>query len=141
MTKTAHRITIDASTKAVFDAITTLEGLKGWYATEVKGQPGKDGEFTLSFTKHEGPFRWTVTDFTPESEVHWQCNEGPGRAVGTKASFRLSSKGGDRTAVDLVHDGFEDTDEKIAICNTLWGGLMTHLKRYAETERPEPFFQ
>lgn len=141
MTKTTHQIAINASTKAVFDAITTVEGLKGWYAKDVKGLPGKGGEFTLSFTRHEGPFHWTVANVATDTEIHWQCKEGPGRAAGTKASFRVSGGGNDKTVIDFEHDGFEDTDEKITICNTLWGGLMTHLKKYAETDKPDPFFQ
>lgn len=141
MTKTAHKITINAPSKEVFNAITTVEGLKGWFSKEVKGQPDKGGEFTLSFTHHEGPFRWKVTEMTPHSEVGWQCKEGPGRSIGTKAIFRLSNRGDDKTIVDFEHDGFEDTDEKITTCNTLWGGIMSHLKKYVESEQPQPAFE
>lgn len=141
MNKTTHKITVDASNKEVFQAITTAEGLKGWFTKEVTGDPGKDnGEFTLSFSRHEGPFSWKVASMKPDSEVRWECTTGPGRSKGTKASFRLSQKGEGKTVVDFEHDGFEDTDEKIQTCNTLWGGLMTHLKSYTEKHQPEPAF-
>ena len=142
MNKTTHKITVDAPTKEVFKAITTAEGLRGWFTKEVTGDPGKDNsEFTLSFSKHEGPVSWKLTATKPDSEVRWECTTGPGRLKGTKAIFRLSQKGEGKTVVDLEHDGFDDTDEKIKTCNTLWGGLMFHLKEYAEKHQPEPAFK
>ncbi len=141
MTKSAHKATVEAPSNEVFKAITTAEGLKGWYTKEVKGDPSKEnGEFTLSFTKHEGPFSWKVVTLKPETEVSWQCTAGPGQSKGTKAIFRLAQKGEGKTAIELEHDGFEDTDEKIKTCNTLWGGLLIHLKEYAEKHQPEPAF-
>lgn len=142
MKKSEHKATVEAPTKEVFKAITTTEGLKGWYTKKVKGDPGKvNGEFTLSFTKHEGPFSWKVTSIKPDSEISWECTAGPGRAKGTTAVFRLAQKGEGKTAVDLEHDGFEDTDEKVKTCNTLWGDLLMHLKEYTEEHQPEPAFK
>ncbi len=142
MKKSEHKATVEAPASEVFKAITTAEGLKGWYTKEVKGDPGKtNGEFTLSFPKHEGPFSWKVTSLKPESEIAWECTAGPGQAKGTKAVFRLAPKGEGKTTVELQHEGFEDTDEKIKTCNTLWGGLLFHLKEYAEKHQPEPAFK
>ncbi len=141
MTYTAHKITVHAPQQDVFEAITTAEGLKSWYAKDLKGEPGDKGKFTLSFPKHEGPFEWKVAEFKPSSLVRWQCESGPGQSKGTSATFRLSSKGADSTVVELQHEGFEETDEKLSTCNTLWGDLLSHLKRYAESEQPEPAFR
>ncbi len=142
MQKTAHKATVEAPAEEVFKAITTADGLKGWYTKEVKGDPSEeDGEFTLSFSRHEGPFSWKVATLKPQTEVRWECTAGPGQSKGTKAIFRLSNKGEEKTVVDLEHDGFEDTDEKIKTCNTLWGGLLTSLKHYAESHQPEPAFK
>lgn len=45
-----------------------------------------------------------------------------------------------RTQVDLDHDGFGESDPALAMCNTLWGTLLGHLKDYAETATPSPAF-
>lgn len=141
MAHTTHKTTVNASQQDVFEAITTVEGLKSWYAEDVNGEPGKNGTFTLSFPKHEGPFQWKVTEFKPGSLVRWICESGPGQSKGTEALFKLSSNGAERTVVDFQHEGFEDTDAKLSTCNTLWGNLIFHLKKYAETDQPGPAFK
>ena len=141
MASTEHRITIDASKDQVFEAITTADGLKGWYSPDVAGKSDKGGEVTLSFTEKEGPFRWRVTEAERGSLVRWECLAGPGKSAGTVATFKLSSVGADRTIVNLDHKGFEESDEKLKTCNTLWGALMGHLKAFVETKQPKPAFQ
>jgi uncharacterized protein YndB with AHSA1/START domain len=138
MTTSSHKVTIDASKDKIFKAITTEQGLKGWYSPKVEGKTDKGGEVTLSFSEHEGPFRWKVAEAKPDSLVCWECVAGPGQATGTVATFRLSDKTDGRTVVELDHEGFKESDEKLKTCNTLWGGLIIHLKKYVETKKTEP---
>lgn len=132
-----HAITIDAPRSKVYDAITTTDGLEGWYAQHVEGTPQAGGELTFSFDKHEGPFTWKVTKADQDS-VRWECVAGPGDAAGTVATFRLADRPDGRTAVDFDHEGFAETGEKLRVCNTLWGGLLTHLRQYVETADRAP---
>ncbi len=141
MAHSEHRITIDESKDAVFEAITTADGLKGWYSPDVSGKSSKGDEVTLSFTQKEGPFRWKVTEADQGSLVRWECLAGPGRSTGTVATFRLSESGSNRTVVELDHDGFQESDAKLKTCNALWAALMDHLKQFVETKHPEPAFQ
>ena len=138
MPTVSQAITIDAPKLAVYKALTTTDGLLGWYSDQVEGNPDKGGEFTLSFTKHEGPFRWKVTAAEPGALVQWTCVAGPGQSTGTVVTFRLSETGKGRTAVELDHEGFEDTDQKLKVCNTLWGGLVLHLRKYVESHDLAP---
>ena len=46
-----------------------------------------------------------------------------------------------RTQVDLDNDGFTETDQAPATCNTLWDILLGHLKNYAETAVTSPAFE
>jgi uncharacterized protein YndB with AHSA1/START domain len=62
----------------------------------------------------------------------------PGAASGSTVTFRLSATTDGRTQVELDHEGFEDSDEVVKTCNTLWGILMGHLKAYAETSTRFP---
>jgi uncharacterized protein YndB with AHSA1/START domain len=138
MESIAHRVTIKASRHAVFTAISTIEGLKGWYAKDVKGKSEKDGELTFAFPEHDCSFRWKLTELEPDSLVRWHCEAGPGQAKGTDATFRLSEKAADKTVVEFDHEGFRESDDKLKTCNTLWGSLMLRLKNYAETKQPQP---
>ena len=141
MAKTEHRINIAAPQNEVFQAITTADGLKGWYSPDVAGKSDKGGEVTLSFTEKEGPFRWKVTEADKGSLVRWECLAGPGQSAGTIATFRLASNNSGGTTVELDHEGFHESDAKLKTCNTLWGALMHHLKGFVETKQAKPAFQ
>jgi uncharacterized protein YndB with AHSA1/START domain len=136
----SHRITIDAPKEDVLKAITTKDGLRGWYTATVEGDAGYAQEIKLHFKSKEGPFQWKVQITKPGSTVRWECLQGPGSSVGTVAVFQLEDKGDGRTTVDLDHEGVEESDEKLKVCNTMWGSLMLHLKKYVETKRSEPAF-
>ena len=140
MTKTSHEIRIQAPLDRVFRAVSTAEGLKGWYTPDLEGEVGADQEFVLRFASRE-PFRWKVAQLQPNSFARWECLEGPGAAPGTMVTFRVSDAGDGRTEVKCDHEGWPESHEALATCNTLWGILMHHLKNYAETEKPEPAFR
>jgi uncharacterized protein YndB with AHSA1/START domain len=138
MSKISHKITIDAPADRVFKALSTAEGLKGWYTADLEGKVGQGKEAIFKFTGQE-PFRWKFAELAPNS-VRWECIEGPGAAAGTAVTFRLSDKGKGRTTLEFDHDDWPDSDGAFATCNTLWGILMGHLKNYAEAGRANPAF-
>jgi uncharacterized protein YndB with AHSA1/START domain len=139
MAKTSHKISIKAPTDQIFKALSTTEGLKGWYTPNVEGKVGEGKEATFKFTG-EKPFRWKFAELAPGSRVRWECLEGPGAAGGTVVTFRLSDRGDGRTAVECDHDNWPDGDGAFTSCNTLWGILMGQLKTYAETGMAHPAF-
>jgi uncharacterized protein YndB with AHSA1/START domain len=139
MAKISHKITIQASPDRVFKALSTAEGLKGWYTPQLEGRVGEGKEGVFKFTGHPS-FRWRFAEFTPDSRVRWECVEGPGPAAGTTVTFRLRDTGDGRTSVECDHDGWPESDPGFTTCNTLWGILMGHLKNYAETAKAAPAF-
>ena len=136
----SHRILINAPKGEVFNAITTEEGLQGWYTPTTEGGAGHGEQIKLHFKSKEGPFHWKIQVTKPGSDVRWECLEGPGNAAGTTAKFHLVEKGLGSTFVDLDHDGQDESDDKLRVCNTMWGVLMFHLKNFTETKRSEPAF-
>ena len=138
--KSQHRITIDASKPEVLKAITTEQGLRGWYTPHTDGEPANSSTVKLHFKTKEGPFEWKVTEDGSASTVHWECLAGPGSAAGSFVTFHLSTRHDHKTVVDLDHEGFDSSDEKLRVCNTMWGTLMHHLKQYVETKHVVPAF-
>jgi uncharacterized protein YndB with AHSA1/START domain len=138
--KISHKIRIKAPRENVFKALSTAQGLKGWYTPHLQGDIAEGREAVFSFTGRE-PFRWRFTEMSPQSQVRWECVEGPGAAGGTTVTFRVSNTDGGRTVVECEHEGWSDSDEAFTICNTLWGILMGHLMDYAETAKPDPAFK
>jgi uncharacterized protein YndB with AHSA1/START domain len=136
----SHRILINAPKEEVFEAITTEQGLQGWYTPNTEGDAGHGEKIKLHFKTKDGPFHWDIEITKPGSVVRWECLKGPGSAAGTTATFSLDDKGAGKTSVDLDHEGLDEEDDKLKVCNTMWGVLMLHLKKYAETKKPEPAF-
>ena len=139
MAKTSHKITINAPKSRVFDALSTKDGLKGWYTPQVEGEVGEGETVVLGF-KDEVPFHWRFVEVASPTQIKWECVEGPGAAAGTRVDFRLSDRDG-RTTVECDHEGFGETDKALRSCNTLWGILMGRLRDYAETAKSAPAFQ
>jgi uncharacterized protein YndB with AHSA1/START domain len=131
-------VTIAAPPERVFDAITTLEGLRGWWCENTTGADGQGGEFTLRwssggdvtirFDRLERPHRieWLCTgqhdvNFTPPDE--W---------VGTRMVFGLRADG-DGTVVDFTHYGLAEL-ECAEMCRRGWEFYLSKsLPAFAET--------
>jgi uncharacterized protein YndB with AHSA1/START domain len=135
-----HRITVNAPQADVFRAITTQAGLKGWYTPTPEGEPVHGRKLKLHFKTKEGPFEWKVTERNPGSTLQWECIDGPGSAIGSTATFNLMAKDDNKTVVDLDYQGLELKNDKGRVCNTMWGALMHHLKKYVETKKADPAF-
>jgi hypothetical protein len=75
-------VRIKAPRSCIFQAIATAEGLKGWYTPHVEGEVGKSREAIFRFSGRE-PFRWRFAEIAPDSQVRWECVDGPGAAKGT----------------------------------------------------------
>ena len=140
MSTISHRITVHGQPAQIFHALSTVEGLKSWYTPTVEGTTAKNGEAVFSFAD-EKPFHWKFIEVVPNSLVRWKCTEGPGAAAGTTVTFRLSSKGDNQTVVECDHEGWPEGHAALKACNTLWGVLLGHLKKYVETGQAEPAFR
>lgn len=85
-------------------------------------------------------FEWEVTEAVPNNAVGWTCLSGPGMSKGTTVHFAISAQPDGRTTVYVIHSGWASREGNFTKCNTLWGGLLAHLKKYLETGQPGPMF-
>ena len=137
MAKSSHRIRIHAAPDQVFKALSTKDGLQGWFTAKVDGNVGEGHDVRMHFEGKES-FGWHFAQVTSD-RVRWNCTEGPGSARGTTATYLLKAEGRD-TILECDHDGWPEGHEALATCNTLWGTLMDRLKAFAETGKPKPAF-
>jgi uncharacterized protein YndB with AHSA1/START domain len=134
-----HEIKIRAPGDRVFAALTTLEDLSGWHSSQVDGVADLNGVIVIS-SPGRPVFQWRVTRADKPNCVEWTCIMGPGNSVGTTARFDLSSHPDGRTFVELSHTGWPHMGGNFRKCNTLWGILLHHLRKYVETGVPDPAF-
>ncbi len=132
-----HEIKIEASPEKIFNALSTVSGLKGWHTTHVEGQPKLNEVLSFS-TPGKPTFRWKVIKSDPNKVVAWECVEGPGDSVGTQAIYTISPAADKRTLVELSHNSWPNQQGNFRKCNTLWGILLHHLKNYVETGKADP---
>ncbi|MGZ4728324.1 MAG: SRPBCC family protein, partial [Acidimicrobiales bacterium] len=72
-----HRIGIAAPRARVYDALTTLDGLAGWWTRDVSGDPDAGGKVTFLFGGPDRSVVVEVTEATPDTHVAWRCVGGP----------------------------------------------------------------
>jgi uncharacterized protein YndB with AHSA1/START domain len=133
-----HRIGVEgSSTDAVYEALTTIEGLAGWWATDTSGDPSLDGVIAFRFAP--GGFDMAVRELVPGKLVRWEVVDGPDEWIGTEIAFELHQEG-DFAIVLFEHRGWREPVEFMYHCSTKWAMFLMSLKELLETGtgRPEP---
>lgn len=129
MADIVHQLKIDAAQDKIFDAVATVEGLKGWWTEHVEGE-SVEGE-TLSFNfPNEGPVM-EVLEVSPDF-VKWKCTSGPNEWLNTIITFDLEEKKGS-TEVLFAQSGWLEDSAFFAHCNMKWAVFLLSLKEYCET--------
>jgi uncharacterized protein YndB with AHSA1/START domain len=132
----AMQIDLAAPPGAVYRALTTTDGIAGWWTTR-NDTTGTVGD--LNLYRFPGGMQWDmrITDAISEALVAWHCEGGPRK--GTDVRWTLSPAP-DGTRVLFDHTGFTAVDEAFRIVTLGWAQMLLHLKRYAETGTPNPYF-
>jgi len=131
-----HKVGIkSASRDEVYRALTTVQGLSGWWTTDTQGQ-SKVGE-VLRFRFHGGGFDMKVLELRPGEHVLWQVVDGPVEWIGTQVSFDLKQQG-DWSIVLFKHQGWKEPVEFMHHCSTKWGVFLLSLKSLLETGEGAP---
>ncbi|MDX6277399.1 MAG: hypothetical protein QOJ72_1527 [Nocardioidaceae bacterium] len=134
-----HRVGMkSASVDEVYAALTTIEGLSGWWATDTKGQVEVGG--ILEFRFIPGGFDMKVLELVPGKRVLWEVVDGPPEWVGTTVRWDLTQVD-DWTIVLFAHEGWAEPVEFMYHCSTKWATFLISLKQLIETGKgaPEPY--
>ena len=134
-----HRVGMrSASLDDVYAALTTLEGLSGWWATDTTGQTEVGG--ILKFRFEPGGFDMLVLESNPAESVRWEVVDGPAEWIGTTVRWELKQEG-DYTIVLFAHEGWKEPVEFMYHCSTKWATFLVSLKQLIETGTgaPEPY--
>jgi uncharacterized protein YndB with AHSA1/START domain len=133
-----HRIGVEQSSpKQVYDALTTLDGLSGWWAERTTGDTDVDG--VIEFRFEAGGFDMKVLELDPGRLVRWEVVDGPEEWIGTTVRWELRQVD-DFTIVLFKHEGWREPVEFMHHCSTKWATFLMSLKELVETGegRPDP---
>jgi uncharacterized protein YndB with AHSA1/START domain len=134
-----HKVGIQsASPEAVEKALTTIDGLRGWWTTDTTGDSGVGGVIHFRFGSEDAFFNMKVLELQPARRVLWQVMDGPKEWIGTKVSFDLKAEDG-YTIVLFKHEGWKAPTQSMHHCSTKWAIFMMSLKALLETGKGAPF--
>ena len=129
-----HRVGIKVKPKKVFEALTTIEGLRHWWTLETSGEAKQNGLINFGFCEMK------VVQTRPDTLVRWKCVRGPKDWIGTEVSFQLKYKD-DQTFVIFKHAGWKKPVEFMHHCSTKWATFLLSLRDWLERSegRPAPY--
>ncbi len=133
-----HRVGIAAPVDAVYEALSTTEGLSHWWITGASGSPRLGG--IMHFRNGGSHFDMQVADFQVHKMVQWKCIGGPPEWIGTEITFRLDTRP-EQTMVMFSHAGWKEPVEFMHHCSTKWATFLLSLKGWLERSegRPVPY--
>jgi len=141
MVDIVHRIGIKATPTKVFAALSTIDGLAGWWTDDTVGDARLGGKIAFRFWSVSkalvGMMVMQVEAETPPTEIRWLCTEGPDDWVGTSITFQLSEQDG-QTIVLFGHRNWQVASEAMAHCSMKWAVFLLSLRQYVETGIGQP---
>lgn len=135
---------IQTSPHALYEAVTTVQGLQGWWSTETDAC---DGEITVRFGG-ENFQTLRLADLTPDRRVVWEWIaqyfpvEGTSQTdewVGTRVSFEIEANPDGSSTVTFTHDGLTPQVVCYGLCNAGWTRCLGSLTRYLEEGIGAPY--
>lgn len=136
-----HQIIIDAIPSEVYSAITSEQGLKSWWTTDVGGESKVGSALIFGFYKRSVVFRMRIDKLSQYETINWTCLGDPAEWKDTKLVWELKQKkNNNQTILTFSHTGWPSTEGEYKMCNTTWGHLMMLLKDYVEKGMINPFF-
>jgi len=136
-----HRIGIKAPISKVYAALSTAEGVAGWWTKETTGESKPGGTIKVIFRSpngdEKGKMEFEPLKLNPNQEVHWRFKSGPAEWIGTDVTFKLSQDG-DATLVVFGHRNWREAVEFMAHCSMKWATFLLSLKEFVETGRGKP---
>ena len=80
VTDLIHRLGIAAPpAEKIYRALTTEEGIKSWWTTDVKMEAHVGGKAVFGFENRLVEFQMRIEQLTPPTHVRWQCLAPPRR--------------------------------------------------------------
>jgi uncharacterized protein YndB with AHSA1/START domain len=141
MADIVHRLGIHSPVPQVYKALTTLEGLAGWWTEEVAGDPAPGGTIVFAFRTPTGELKgqmgMRVEQLEENSLVVWRCVDGSAEWLDTTIHYELSEQDG-QTIVLFAHRGWREVIEFTHHCCTKWATFLLSLREYVETGAGKP---
>jgi uncharacterized protein YndB with AHSA1/START domain/DNA-binding transcriptional ArsR family regulator len=133
------QVVANAPVDAVFAALTTLDGLAGWWTPDVSGSPAAPGgEVTFGFDDERVHMQ---VEHVEPTLVVWRCLQSERFAEwqGTSVWFELRPRDDGSTAIAFHHVGLVPTCDCYGLCSGGWQHYLASLVAFVQGEGGEPY--
>ena len=129
---------IHASPERVYQALTTADGIRSWWARDANVDSTAGGIAAPAYFEHRILTRIRLDELQPPVRTRWKTisSAAPGWD-GTTITFDLRAEGS-HTLLSLAHRGFTDDDETYSGTAALWARYLLSLHRYLEAGEGRP---
>jgi uncharacterized protein YndB with AHSA1/START domain len=134
------RVPIAADAESIYEALSTTEGVNGWWSNHTQGPAGPGSVMKVGFEDVPMTFDFEVTEERPNQRVAWHCLAGPPEWIGTDITFDIQTDEGGNNSALFAHSGWQTTEESFPFIAFSWAQILPRLKQLAEGGRAEPFF-
>lgn len=134
------QITTSADAEIAYAALTTQEGINGWWTSRAEVPGGEGRLIRASFPG--APVTWDlrIRELAPSSLVAWRIEGAPPpQLIGTEIVWALEPSA-EGTVVRLDHRDFAEVDDIFRIVTVRWAQLLDKLRAYTDSRKPAPFF-
>jgi len=128
-------VVIKATPEKVYKAVTTQEGLGGWWCKNATGKAELGFVNIFVFGKFRNEMK--VTNLITNKKVEWKCINSIEEWIGTDISFDIEEKEGN-TILRFAHSGWRAATDTFAGCTYDWALFMKSLKSFCETGTGTP---
>jgi uncharacterized protein YndB with AHSA1/START domain len=134
-----HRIGATAPVADAYAALSTLDGLSGWWTEDTTGDPSVGGVLRFRFegAPEPGGFDMLVRESRPDALVRWEVVDGEPEWIGTEIRFDLKQEG-EHAIVLFQHAGWKEPVEFMYHCSSKWAVFLMSLKKLLETGGGDP---
>lgn len=132
-----HTFHIDTSFDKVFGALTTIDGLSGWWTKTTSGEANEGGTLFFKFGEY-ATFEMRVEQVLENVMVVWRSISGNPDWEETHIAFKLSEND-NKVMVQFTHGTFADDYAAMGNINFSWGRYLVSLRDYCEKGTGEPF--
>jgi uncharacterized protein YndB with AHSA1/START domain len=135
------QLDVAAGQEAVWEALTTHQGITSWWTTRAEVPEGQGAVLKLSFP--DAPITWDlrVDQARQPQRLVWHCVGGPPQWVDTEVAFVLSPAAqGDATTVRFDHVGWREADQMFRVVTFGWGQMLSRLKGFLDSGKAMPYF-
>ena len=137
MKSICHRLLIKVAPEKVYEALTTQDGLNGWWSPETTATPEVGSIATFNFAPYMLK-EMRIEELQPNTKVKWLCIKSYEDWIGTTITFELEphEKG---TTLFFRHDGWAAYTAGFASCSYDWALFLRSLRFLCETGTGFPY--